>query len=549
MRELRPWLRLLWTRWPRLIIGGLLMFATVLAGVGLLALSGWFITATALTGLLIAAGVKAYLDIYTPGGGIRFFALARTVSRYVERLYNHDTVLRLLADVRVTVFAGLSGARREQLNRRRPSDWLNRLTADIDALDTLYLRLIAPPAIAVIGLVLGALIMLAVAPALLWSLLPLALLPAVLYLLARRTLAPSRDLGEQTEALRAGFVDTIEGSAELQAAHLWEAEVGKVLQSSRALDRTRLLVENQTALADGLTVLAVQLSVVIAMLVGLSLWDAGHLSGPVALLFTLAVLGLGEAFTGLPAAFSRLGTTLGAALRLNQDTQTSAADNESACPATGPLRLSGAAPVRNGETLTRPLSLTVPMNHRLAIVGRSGSGKSTLLDILAGLHHDWTGEIMLGDGALSPNQAGPLGREVSYLTQHSYLFSDTVAANLRIASPDATDEELLAVLDAVALAPLVKSLPAGLNTRVGDQGRGLSGGERRRLALARALMRPSRILLLDEPFTGVDTATIQRIKTSIEPWLEGRTCIFAGHALSALPDSDLQIELNPSETG
>ena len=94
MSELRPWLELLGARWPRLVVGGLLMFATVLAGLGLLALSGWFITATALTGVLLAAGVAAQLDIYTPGGGIRFFALARTVSRYLERVYNHDTVLR-----------------------------------------------------------------------------------------------------------------------------------------------------------------------------------------------------------------------------------------------------------------------------------------------------------------------------------------------------------------------------------------------------------------------------------------------------------------------
>ena len=240
MGELWPWLRLLSARRMRLLIGGLLMFATILAGVGLLALSGWFITATALTGLLMAAGVSAHLNIYTPGGGIRFFALARTVSRYLERLYNHDTVLRLLADIRVIFFQRLAATSPEALGRRRAADWLTRLTRDIDTLDTLYLQLIAPPAMAIAGLVLLAVVLAIVAPLMLWSLLPLALLIPVLYLLASLTLGPGRSQGFGEEALRGRFVDAIEGMGELQGAHRWASETRQLLTESRGLDRLKL---------------------------------------------------------------------------------------------------------------------------------------------------------------------------------------------------------------------------------------------------------------------------------------------------------------------
>lgn len=545
MAELLPWLRLLMQRKRRLTIGGLLMFATLLAGTGLLALSGWFITATALTGLLIASGVSAQLNIYTPGGGIRFFALARTVSRYLERLYNHDTVLRLLADVRLALFTRLSATAPGATGGKRASDWLNRLTSDIDTLDALYLQLIAPPALALAALFLLALVLALVAPPMLWALLPLALLPVVLYLLARQTINPSRNQGYQLEALRGRFVDTMEGSAELQAAHLWSRTSDELLADSRQLDRNRLTTDNWTALANGVTLFAVHAAAVLALLLGLQLWDQGGLSGPVALLFTLAVLGVGEAFTALPVAFSRVGATLGAARRLNDDSgQPPPEHSHAPPPAQGDLRLNAMAACRNDERLFHPVSVDLPRGHRLAVVGRSGSGKSTLLDFLAGMSTATEGTVLLAGQEVAPDKSPAWRAGVSYLSQRTHFFSDSVRANLLIACPGASDGELRSVLEAVALSELLDTLPQGLDTWIGDQGRKLSGGERRRLALARSLLRPGWLLLLDEPFTGVDDATRQRICTAIEPWLENRTCILAGHATTALPQSDICIRLD-----
>lgn len=545
MTELWPWFRLLLKRRGRLATGGLLMLSTVVAGIGLMALSGWFITATALTGLLIASGTNAYLNIYTPGGGIRFFALARTVSRYFERLYNHDTVLRLLADIRVAFFQALSTTPFGASARRRPAEWLNRLTRDIDTLDNLYLKLVAPPAVALLGLVILGGVMLMVAPQSLWALLPMALLLPALALLAWGTLQPGRNQGIAEEALRGRVVDAIEGMAELKACQQWSAEANELLMDSRQQDCWKLTQESHTALANGITLLAIQSSVLLALWFGLDLWREGDLTGPVALMFSLAVLGLGEAFSGLPAAFSQLGVTLGAASRLNAERNHPMYDvkGKVSCGQDS-LTLDALAIVRNGESQFPPVTTELRPGQRIALTGCSGSGKSSLLDYLAGMDLPVDGSLLLSGQPFYPALNRSWRNQVSYLRQNTQLFSDSLRMNLMMAKPDASESELYEVLHAVELTALLEQLPHGLDSWVGDQGRFLSGGERRRVALARALLRPGWLLLVDEPFTGVDSATRDRIKGNIEPWLRGRTCIFAGHELDALPGADGSINLD-----
>ncbi|SFR45289.1 ATP-binding cassette, subfamily C, CydC [Marinobacter daqiaonensis] len=544
-----PWLRMLQRRRGRLMVGGLLLFVTILAGTGLLALSGWFITATALTGLLMAAGVQASLEIYAPGGGIRFLAVARTVARYLERLYNHDTVLRLVADIRVELFRGLALQPLNLRRAHRAADRVNRLTRDVDALDNLFLRLAAPPALAFGSLLLAAILFLVVAPVMIWALVPLCVLPLVLIWLAHRTLTPTREAGRHEEELRARLINALEAQPELQAAQLWHKEAADLLDRSDRVDQSREQATVTSATASGLTLVTIQLATALALILGLALWREGTISGPVAIMLTLGILGLGEAFLPLPAAFSQLGATLGAADRLNGQTGAGKASGENGgeAPSSDTVSLEALSLRRYGEWVVPPLTATLEPGERLAILGSSGSGKSTLLDVIAGLEPGHSGRLMIGDQPVDTARHLPWGNSLSYLRQQTHLFSDTLRANLLLARPDGSDEELDAVLHAVALDELVSSLPAGLDTWVGDQGQRLSGGERRRLALARALLHRGWLVLLDEPFTGVDQATTALISRRMEPWLRGRTCIMAAHGQEALPGVKRWLDLDKKD--
>lgn len=554
MNDLRPWLRLIFRHRRRLWLGGLLMFATLATGIGLLALSGWFITATALTGLLVAAGVAATLDVYVPGGGIRFFALARTVSRYFERLYNHDTVLRLLADLRTGFFQKLANTPVHRRRQHRSSDWLNRLTADIEALDNLYLRLLAPAALALLVTLLVALVMAVTAPLLLIALVPVAYLPWVLLRLARQNLALTMTLGEQQQAVRGQLVDALEGHQELAAAHCWHTTTGSLAGAADHLDALTLRAERASADAQALVQIATQLAAFLALLLGLWLWQQHALSGPVALMFAVGLFGITEAWQNLPAAFAQTGRTIGAARRLNRDggddrerpAPVPAGDGAIATDTGGvTVQLLGLSGRINGEALFAPLSLELAAGERLAIIGPSGCGKSTVLERIAGLVRDGDGAVVI-NGQSQPDVTEARWLDmVSYLQQNSWLFDSTVAAHLKTGSPGATEGELWAVLEAVDLADRIAAETDGLHCRLGDQGSRFSGGEQRRLALARALLRPAPLLLLDEPFTGLDQATRRRLVSRIEPWLTGRTCIMAAHDAEALPAVDRTINLNP----
>lgn len=546
MRDLIPWLRLILQQRHRLWFGGLLMLATLAAGIGLLGLSGWFITATALTGLLLTAGVSVAFDVYVPGGGIRFFALTRTVSRYYERLYNHDTVLRMLARIRVRFFEQLAGSPASRRPARRSAHWLNRLTSDIESLDNLYLRLLAPAALALLSTLMVGLLMALVAPTLLWSMLPLALLPLILVRLARRNLLLTSSLGEQLQTLRGDLVDVMEGHRELAAALLWKQQTDLLVDSGQHQNRLTLAAEKETADAQALLQAATQMSIFVALIIGLGLWQDDALSGPVALMFALALFGLAEAFINLPAAFAQTGRTLGAARRLNQDTSGAASSGPAAVSTQNPdpsatkatLRLESVTRYINGEALFAPLNLTLQPGEHLGIVGPSGCGKSSILDMIAGLVAPDDGTITVEGHSLSTTSPKQWLTGISYLQQSPWLFDTTVEQYLRLADPTADDGRLWSVLHAVDLDELVASLFDGLASPLGDQAGLLSGGERRRLALAQTLLKPAPLVLLDEPFTGLDGETAARVREGIRPWLASRTCVMVAHGEHALPPAD-----------
>ncbi|PXX91890.1 thiol reductant ABC exporter subunit CydC [Marinobacter vulgaris] len=538
MRELRPWLALIFRRPVRLVVGGLLILATLLAGMGLLALSGWFITATALTGLLLAAGVQASLNLYAPGGGIRFFALARTVARYAERVYNHDTVLRLLTDIRVALFERLCVSARHRRSALRGPQWLSRLTNDVDALETLYLRLIAPAALAALVTVLiivvaGVFYSRELATGLMIMLIPALLIATIVVYLRTRHLVYRQT--DARERVRTDVIEHIEGFAELTAAGRTGKHAALCLRQADQIAHTDARADTRTGWNLGLAQVMVNLAVVLALWLGLQLFQQGVITGPVVVLLPVALLGLLEIYSMLPDAFARLGGTIASAARLNRDCSEGpppGCDTDQSPQKTCNALELERVTIRYGDhspVLSR-FDLEIQAGEWVGIIGSSGSGKSSLAEVISGLEQPASGTARR-QGAV-------------YLTQQTVLFEDTLKANLQIGKHDASDAELWRVLALVAMADRFAHEPAQLNTWLGSMGSQLSGGEARRIALARVLLNDAPLLVLDEPFTGVDALTRDRIAAGMKQWLAGKTVVSLGHAPEALPASDRTIRLS-----
>lgn len=541
MHELLPWLQGMKHWRGRLLIGALLMALTLLSAVGLLALSGWFITATGVTALLWAGGYQALFDIYVPGGGIRLFALSRTVARYSERVFNHNTVLGLLADLRVKHFSALAQLDGVTLARLRAAQWLNRLTADIDALDTLYLRLLAPPAVALLGILLVCGLIALFHPLL--ALVLLLLLLALLLLVTAGMAVAGRQLSarrvEQLDALRVQCIDQLQGLAELTAAGSLAVHRQALLLKSQQLLDDQLALQGRIVLGQALGLLGVLSASLLGLFAGMLAYQQGLLSGPVVVMIVLALMALNEGFAGLPAAFAQWGATVAAAARLNRQAAMAGRLLNPTVPVPVPhdmsLRWQAVSVAHAGM---QQLDLQLAAGERLAITGPSGCGKSTLAALAARLIDPDSGVVSAGGIAL-PHLALEAWRgQLAYLPQETELLHDSIAANLLLGRPDASDEALWWALEMVDLADSVDTFPQGLNTWVGETGKQLSGGEGRRLALARVLLRDAPVVILDEPFSGLDHATRERIKPRLDAWLQGRTVLMLGHAAQALPTAD-----------
>ncbi|XKH61563.1 thiol reductant ABC exporter subunit CydC [Halomonas sediminis] len=535
----RPWLAVLAKRRKRLGLGAMLMALTLFSALGLLAVSGWFITATGLTGLLLAAGVAASLEVYVPGGAIRFFAVSRTVSRYVERLYNHDTVLRLLADLRTQLFGVLAGLDSRALAQRRASDWLNRLTADIDTLDSLYLRLLAPTAVALLAILLlsgGVALFVPLAGGSLAALLLLGWLWLTLGQ-ARLGLTESERHVGQLEALRSRTMEQLQGLAELKAYGSLAIHRERLSTIEQQLQHAQQRLGHWVALGNALEGWLVSAATLMTLWLAALAWQAGSISGAVMVMLPMAVLAMNEALGALPAAFTWFGATKSAAERLNQleAQRQPVRETDTSDPGSAHEMVLNAVSVHYPTALLPALdnlSLTLKPGERWAIVGASGSGKSTLAMLISRQLTPTQGHIILGGIPLEDWPDAALRRRVAVLTQQTELLDASLATNLRLANPDASEDALWQALERVALTSWAQTLPRGLDTWVGEGGRRLSGGQARRVALARLYLCQPDLVILDEPFASVDEPTAQRLSASLDAWLKERSVIYLVHDIS-----------------
>lgn len=545
-REAAPYLKFL--RGPALrgvLFGLSLACLALLAAVGLVGLAGWFITASALAGL---AGTAGFLFAY-PSAGVRAFAVLRTLSRYLERLVNHRTTFHLLARLRVHFFERALLLPATKVEGYRSGDLLDRATADVDALDNALLR-VAVPTLSTALVASGVVLVLA------YHSLALALSVGVGLLLAGAALplalarlgrGPGARLVRERAGARTELVEALEGLPEIRSygagAAVADRLKRRVDRTHEAQRRARLL----DALGGSLGSFFTSATTLLVLSLSLALLTAGNLSGPVVAMACLLSLGLLEGVEALPAAYRALGHTREAARRLGAvfggEKQASVGDLP--FPADRALRIRGLYFRYDGrpKPALDGLDATIPAGSLATIGGPSGSGKSTLLKLMARELVPGRGGIILGDTPVEDISERAFRERLVFVSQDEHVFDATVRGNLMLARPEATEEELLDVLAAVDLTALVAGLEAGLETRVGAHGHELSGGQRRRLCVARALLRRPDVLLLDEPANGVDERTAGRMMATIRAALPDATILVATHERALIDASEPRILL------
>lgn len=538
MRALLPYLALYKRHKWMLSLGVVLAIITLLASIGLLTLSGWFLSASAVVGV---AGVYSF-NYMLPAAGVRGAAITRTAGRYFERLVSHDATFRVLAHLRVYTFSKVLPLSPSGIARFRQGELLNRVVADVDTLDHLYLRVISPlaGALVVILMVAVGLSVLDVTLALTLGgimLLTVLLLPPLFYRAGKST-------GEALTALRAQY------RQQLTAWLIGHAELTIFNAASRyrdALDSTESEWQEAQRRQAGLTAISQAVMMLISgMTVVLMLWMAaggvGGNTAPGALiaLFVFCALAAFEALAPVTGAFQHLGQVIASALRVTQLTEqqpdVTFSDATMSAPEQAAVTFDKVSfrYSQQAQPALNQVSLTIQAGERVALLGRTGCGKSTLLQLLTRAWDPQQGEITLAGLPLTQYNESALRASMSVVPQRVHLFSATLRDNLLLAAPQASDARLASTLTQVGLEKLLED--GGLNSWLGEGGRQLSGGELRRLAIARALLHDAPLMLLDEPTEGLDAGTEQQILSLLDTVTANKTVLMITHRLRGLAD-------------
>jgi ATP-binding cassette subfamily C protein CydC len=540
MRALLPYLALYMRHKWMLILGVVLAIITLLASIGLLTLSGWFLSASAVAGF---AGLYSF-NYMLPAAGVRGTAITRTAGRYFERLVSHDATFRVLQHLRVTTFSKLLPLSPAGLARYRQGELLNRVVADVDTLDHLYLRVISPlvGALVVIMVVTLGLSLLDVNIALVLGgimILTLFLLPPLFYRAGKPT-------GENLTRLRGEYrqqlTGWLQGQAELTifgASRRYRAQMENTELNWHEAQRKQ---SELTALSQALMLLIGGIAVMAMLWLASGGVGGNTQPGPLIALFVFCALAAFEALAPVTGAFQHLGQVVASALRITQITgqqpEVTFSTTLSEVPEHLALRLADVSFAYEGQAQPAldHINLTIPAGAHVAVLGRTGCGKSTLLQLLTRAWDPAQGQILFNDTPVSEMSEPALRKTVSMVPQRVHLFSATLRDNLLLAAPGTGDDLLGAMLEKVGLHKLLED--EGLNSWLGEGGRQLSGGELRRLAIARALLHDAPLMLLDEPTEGLDATTERQILDLLEKEMQGKTVLMVTHRLRGLVDFD-----------
>ncbi len=536
MRALLPYLTLYKRHKWMLTLGIILAIITLLASIGLLTLSGWFLSASAVVGV---TGIYSF-NYMLPAAGVRGAAITRTAGRYFERLVSHDATFRVLQHLRIYTFSKLLPLSPAGLARYGQGELLNRIVADVDTLDHLYLRVISPlvGAFVVIMVVTLGLSVLDLTLAITLGgimLLTLFILPPLFYQAGKRT---GQNLTHLRGQYRQQLTSWLQGQAELTifgASVRYRAQMEATeLQWHEAQRRQSEL----TALSQALMLLIGALAVIVMLWMASGGVGGNTQPGALIALFVFCALAAFEALAPVTGAFQHLGQVIASALRITELTEQKPevtfpdAGSTVSEPITLTLRDVCFSYPGQAQNALDTLSLQAKPGEHVAILGRTGCGKSTLLQLLTRAWNPQHGEILFNDRPISTLSESTLRQSISVVPQRVHLFSATLRDNLLLAAPQASDDALSEILCRVGLEKLLED--DGLNAWLGEGGRQLSGGELRRLAIARAVLHDAPLMLLDEPTEGLDATTESQMLELISDVMRDKTVLMVTHRLRGL---------------
>lgn len=544
LKNLIPFLLLFQPHYRRMGLGTFLGWLSVMASVGLLALSGWFISAAAFAGLSL--GTAYLFNFFYPSIGVRLFAFTRTLSRYAERIVIHDATFRMLATLRLWFYRKIEPLAPARLMQYRSTDILNRIVADIETLDNLYVRVLSPSITASLTTIAVVLFLAIFDVWIAGTTLLFLLISGIALPLA--TTRSGADMGRQltlgTARIRMLAVEGIQGLSELMVFNAWNRQINALEKESNALIRIQGRMSHIRGLSMAATTLLTGLATLSCIYIGVHQVALGLLDGANLALVGFAVLASFEALSPLPAAYQYLGQTKKAAERLLEIVHAPPfvifPDISSAPMERFHIQFNS-VDFHYGDSdpwVLEEFSLRVEQGRRVAILGETGAGKSTLFHLLVRFWNPIKGRIQIGGHDLKTFSESDLRQTIGVVSQQTHLFQTTLRENLLMARPRADEAELNTALEKAQLLNWVKTLPRGLDSWIGEAGSGLSGGQARRLCLARMFLQDAPIWVLDEPTEGLDKLTERKVMQALFQAARNHTLLVITHRTSDLEQFD-----------
>ena len=513
-------------------VGILVSLATLVANVTLMAVSGWFITSMA-----VAGAAQTTMNYFTPAAIIRGAAIVRTGGRYVERLVTHEATLRLLAILRAWFYARLEPLAPAVLQRHHGGDLLSRIRADVDTLDNLYLRLVVPVVTAALATLLFTAYIASHDGTLALVLLGCLAAGGVAlpWLTLRLGAGPGRRRVALQAAQRVAAIDGIQGMGELLLYGAGDTQSQRLSRLSAATVTEQARLARAGGLSQAGLLLSANLAAWLILWLAVPMVRHGDLPQADLVMLTLFALATFEAVMPLPAALQAYGATQAASRRLFEIVDTPLPVAEPLAPRSGPHRFD----IRFEQVAfgypdsTRPalrhVDFSLAQGERLTVMGPSGAGKSTLVNLLLRFHDPDAGRVLVGGHPVAAYTLDALRSGFAVVSQRTHLFTGTLRDNLRLASPSAGQDQLEAACRVARIHDFIASLPDGYDTWLGEAGATLSGGQARRIAIARAVLKDAPVLILDEPTEGLDASTARDVLALLDRVATGRTVLLITH--------------------